>query len=224
MFLSEKIINFYFQLRPPKNLPTGVEVLFPQQEAAVQNIIHQFFSKFYKDNRVRQLIFGINPGRFGAGITGINFTAPKQLIDDCGIKHSFKPSSELSAEFIYEMICAYGGIKKFYNNFFLTAISPLGFVKDGKNINYYDDKELLNAIKPYAVDYINQQVSFGFKTDKCFCIGEDKNYKFLSMLNDEHKWFDQIIALPHPRFIMQYRRKEKGKYIQQYIGALTNEI
>lgn len=183
-----------------------------------------FFNRFYKDDKARRLIFGINPGRLGAGITGINFTAPKQLAGNCGVKHPFRPSSELSAEFIYEMIEAYGGAKKFYTHFFLTAISPLGFVKNGKNINYYDEKDLAKAIVPFAIDSINKQVSFGVITDRCYCIGEDKNYKFLSMLNEEYKWFDTIIPLPHPRFIMQYRRKEKEKYIQQYIAALTGRV
>lgn len=224
MFLSEKITRFYLQLQPPQHLPAGVEVLFPQKETEVQDIIHQFFNRFYKNNTARRLIFGINPGRFGAGITGINFTAPKQLAENCGIKHPFRPSSELSAEFIYDMIEAYGGAKKFYNHFFLTAISPLGFVKNGKNINYYDDKELARAIVPFAIDTIHTQVSFGFKTDCCYCIGEDKNYKFLSILNEEHQWFDTIIPLPHPRFIMQYKRKDKEKYIHRYVEVLTGRV
>lgn len=222
MLLSQKIISFYLQLQPPQHLPGDIEVLFPQQKDEVRKIIRSFFNRFYKDNNARRLIFGINPGRLGAGITGINFTAPKQLADNCGIKHPFRPSSELSAEFIYEMIEAYGGAKEFYNHFFLTAISPLGFVKNGKNINYYDEKDLAKAITPFAVDTINKQVSFGFTTDHCYCIGEDKNYKFLSMLNEEYRWFNTIIPLPHPRFIMQYRRKQTQQFIQRYLVALQH--
>ena len=51
-------------------------------------IVETFFYKFYNDTNPRHLIFGINPGRFGAGTTGINFTAPKQLKEICGIDHS----------------------------------------------------------------------------------------------------------------------------------------
>jgi len=218
--LSAKLVQFYCSMQPPENLPPDVEVLFPQQHPDVQKIIEQFFSTFYHDNKkTRRLILGINPGRFGAGITGINFTAPKQLSACCGIDHPFKESSELSAEFIYEMIAAYGGTKKFYSHFFLTAISPLGYIKNGKNINYYDDIALQNAITPYAVHCMQQQISMGCKTDVCFCIGEDKNYKFLSSLNKKHGWFREIIPLPHPRFIMQYRRSRKEKYIQLYMDA-----
>jgi len=34
----------------------------------------KFYKKYYNDNNPRFLILGINPGRFGAGVTGIPFT------------------------------------------------------------------------------------------------------------------------------------------------------
>jgi hypothetical protein len=40
------------------------------------------------------------------------------------------------------------------------------------------------------------------------------------MLNNEHKWFGEIIPLPHPRFILQYRRKQKDEFIHQYLSVL----
>ena len=220
---AEKIISFYKNLEPPK-LPEEIELLFPQQNREVQTVINVFFSKYYSDNNPRRLIFGINPGRFGAGTTGINFTAPKQLKEFCGIDHSFKPQTELSAEFIYEMITGYGGPEKFYQNYFISSISPLGFMQNGINMNYYDDKNLLKTVEPFIISSIKKQISFGFKTDKCFCIGGDKNLKFFLKINEEHGFFDQIIPLPHPRFIMQYRRKQKQQFIDQYLQALDNNI
>lgn len=218
--LADTIIDFYLNLQPPGKLPNNIEILFPQKQEEVKTITREFYKKYYSSKKKRGLIFGINPGRFGAGITGINFTAPKQLTDYCGIDHPFKQTSELSAEFIYEMIDAYGGPVKFYNEWFISPVSPLGFVKDGKNINYYDDNELLKTMMPFIIHNIEQVVAMGFKTGTCFCIGEDKNYKFLSSLNKKYNWFKNIIPLPHPRFIMQYKRKEKEKYIQQYKSAL----
>lgn len=182
-------------------------------------VVETFFYKFYNDNSPRYLIFGINPGRFGAGTTGINFTAPKQLKDFCGIDHSFKSQTELSAEFIYESINAYGGVKKFYKDYFITSVSPLGFIKNRVNLNYYDNKNLQETVTPFIINSIKKQLSFGFKTDRCFCIGGGKNLKFFSSLNKEYQFFNEIIPLPHPRFIMQYRRKQKGKYIDQYLSA-----
>jgi len=184
------------------------------------NTIEAFFNKFYNDNHSRHLIFGINPGRFGAGTTGINFTAPKQLKDFCGIDHPFKSQSELSAEFIYDLIMAYGGPVKFYKEYFITSVSPLGFVKDGTNMNYYDDKKLQAAIRHFIINSIQRQISLGFQTDYCVCIGGDKNLRFFSSLNDEYHFFSKIVPLPHPRFIMQYRRRQKENYIGLYLSAL----
>lgn len=222
MSLSNKLTRFYLNLQLPK-LPKGFELLFPQQHIEVQKITKLFFKKFYADNQPRRMMLGINPGRLGAGITGINFTAPKQLKENCGIDHPFKISSELSAEFIYEVIDHYGGAEIFYNDWFIGAVSPLGFVKDGKNINYYDDTTLMKAVTPFIVSSLQQQLSFGFKTDYCVCIGEDKNYKFLSQLNEQYKWFDEIVAVSHPRFVMQYKRKNKQTYIDKFIFALNKQ-
>jgi hypothetical protein len=219
--LADQLTRFYEQLRPPRRLPAGVAVLYPQKDPQVMEITRTFFQTFYSDNRPRHLLLGINPGRFGAGITGINFTAPRQLTENCGISHSFPLKSELSAEFIYEVIERYGGCRKFYQRFFISAVSPLGYVKNGKNLNYYDDRDLQKAVTPFIAASIQQQLAFGFKTDHCICIGGEKNYKFLQQLNNEYQWFAKISPLPHPRFILQYRRRQKESFIQQYLHALN---
>ncbi|HET9747313.1 MAG TPA: uracil-DNA glycosylase family protein [Chitinophagaceae bacterium] len=227
--LSEKLIGFYKELQPPANLPKGIEVLFPQKDPLVIEIVGTFFRKYFNDDRPRGLLLGINPGRYGAGLTGVNFTAPKQLKEYCKIDHHLKLSSELSAEFIYEMIMAYGGVQKFYQDWCIGSVCPLGFTASsnpskvgasGRNMNYYDDKELAQAVTPFIIQCINKQVAMGFKTNKCFCIGGEKNFKFLLALNHEYKWFEEIVPLPHPRFILQYRRKQKDFHIHQYLSAL----
>lgn len=219
-YYSEKLIRYHLSLHPPGNLPNGIEVLFPQRDPKVAQIVNAFYKRYFHDNHKRSLMLGINPGRFGAGMTGINFTAPKQLKDICGIEHHLKNSSELSAEYIYDMIRTYGGVEKFYKNWFIGSVCPLGFIKNGKNINYYDDKNLINAVTPFITDCINKQLAIGFKTGTCICIGGEKNFKFLLKLNERHKWFDKIIPVPHPRFVLQYRRKQKDKYIEEYLSAM----
>jgi len=218
--LSDNLIRFYLSLTPPI-IPKGFELLHPQPSPEVMEVVKRFFKKFYTDNRPRKLLLGINPGRFGAGITGINFTAPRQLKDECGIDHTWGNSSELSAEFIYEMINAYGGSQKFYGDFFIGAVSPLGYIKEGKNINYYDDKQLQKSVTPFIVETIRQQLKMGLSNDTCFCIGGEKNYKFLSELNEKHKFFRTILPLAHPRFIMQYRRKKKDEFVKEYLDILN---
>jgi len=216
---ANDIIHFYKSIQPPAKLPKAVGVLYPQQDKGVIKIVEQFYKKFYSDNHQRTLIFGINPGRFGAGVTGINFTGPKQLKENCGIEHSLKMHSELSAEFIYEAIAKYGGVKKFYKDFFITAVSPLGYIKDGVNLNYYDDKKLQEAVTPFVVDCVEKQLKWNVNRAKCICIGGEKNYKYFLKLNEKYNWFGQIFPLPHPRFIMQYRRKTKENYLSEYLDT-----
>ena len=221
--MADKLISFYQTIKPPRNLPAGIQVLFPQKDKQVQELVKSFFTKYFDDDHPRSLLLGINPGRHGAGITGVNFTAPKQLKECCGIDHPLKLSSELSAEFIYDMIGEYGGVNNFYQDWFIGAVCPLGFVKNEKNINYYDDKKLQEAVTPFIIECINKQVAMGFSTERCLCIGGEKNFKFLSGLNNEYKWFGEIVPLPHPRFILQYRRKQKDQYIHQYLSAMKCE-
>jgi Domain of unknown function (DUF4918) len=219
---AQNLIDFYTNLNPPKKLPNGITWLHPQQSGEVVEISTSFFQKFFNDTAPRRLLLGINPGRFGAGVTGVNFTAPKQLTHDCGIEHHLRMQSELSAEFIYDVINGYGGPQKFYKHFFIGSVCPLGFVKGGKNINYYDDKELLQTVKPFILQNLKKLLSFPVITDTCLCIGGEKNYKFLVALNEEHGFFKKVIPLPHPRFILQYRRREREVYLQQYLDALEN--
>lgn len=213
-------MQYYLELKPGR-LPKGFSWLHPQPLPDVRRAMQCFFDKYFNDDRPRTLMLGINPGRHGAGITGVNFTAARQLTHPCGIEHPFGSASELSAEFIYELVMAYGGPDHFYRDIFIGSVCPLGFVKEGKNINYYDDKTLLRAVTPFIIKSMQQLVSYRVQRQRCVCIGGEKNYKHLAAWNEQYGWFDTIVALPHPRFIMQYRRKDKQHHIDQYLAALS---
>jgi hypothetical protein len=223
MTWAQHIFSFYKNLQPPEKLPHHIEWLYPQQSEVVMNIVEKFCTKFFSDQQERTLLIGINPGRLGAGVTGVNFTAPKQLSLYCGIEHPFKNGTELSAEFIYDVIAAYGGVKDFYSHFFITSVCPLGFVQHGKNLNYYDDKALLQTVEPFIVENLNRLIAFKTNRERCICIGGEKNYKYLSALNQKHNWFKTIDVVPHPRFIMQYKRKLKDSFIEQYLEVLKKK-
>ena len=217
---SDNLFNYYKSLQLPEHLPNNIEWLFPQKDVVVREIVKEFLHKYYNDTSQRKLLLGINPGRFGAGVTGVNFTAPYELKEFCGISHPFKSRSELSAGFIYAVIHAYGGTEAFYNRFFIGSVCPLGFVQHGKNLNYYDDKDLWMTVKPFIAESISKLASFHIDRTQCICIGGEKNFRFLSALNEEYNWFEQIVTLPHPRFIMQYKRKNIEEYIRLYLDVL----
>ena len=220
--IADNILDFLFALEFNIKLPRGVQVMDVHKDRLVQKAFISFYKKYYNDQKKRYLIVGINPGRLGGGITGIPFTDPVNLERYCGITNSWKKQQELSSQFIYEMIDCYGGAKKFYQRFYISAISPLGFVKGNKNLNYYDDKVLLKRIEPFAVHCLKQQLQMKIDTSVCFCIGEGENFNYLNKLNEKHSFFESIIPLPHPRFIMQYKLKQKQQYLDQYVSVLSS--
>ena len=201
--------------------PDGVEWLLPLQELPESSrVFRLFLEKYYQDYRPRTLILGINPGRFGAGVTNVAFTDPVHLERDCGIANDFPKREELSAQFIYRVVHAFGGPGPFYRQFFINSVVPFGFVKGGKNYNYYDEKPLLQAMEPLALFHLRGLLALGSNPEVCFCLGEGKNFQFLSRLNEKEKLFGQVIPLPHPRFIMQYRRKHLQDFVEKYLEAL----
>ena len=86
----------------------------------MQQACSDFYEKYYNDNNERYAFFGINPGRFGGGVTGIPFTDPIRLEKICGIPNDFEKKQELSSVFIYDMIDAFGGAAKFYKRFYIS--------------------------------------------------------------------------------------------------------
>lgn len=220
MLVSDRILEFYQSLAPPTKLPKKVETMNPYQSQDGWEATTQFYQKYYADNNARQMLFGINPGRFGGGITGVPFTDPLLLEEVCEIPNPFNKRAELSSRFIYEMIDNYGGPKAFYDKFYITGMSPLGYVMDGKNLNYYDLKDWQKIFEKDIVRWIKDQLNFNIDTTIAYSIGQGQNLKLLKQLNDKHQFFENIVPVPHPRWVMQYRLKRKQEFIDEYLQKL----
>lgn len=210
-------------------LPPDIAVMNPFRENdCATPASRYFYDKFYDDYNKRGMILGINPGRFGAGITGVPFTDPNHLKKDCGIDLASCPKArEPSSDFVYDVINLYGGVAEFYRNWYINSLCPLGFTRTnaaGKpvNYNYYDNRELEKAVLPFIIRTLRQQIDFGIHTEVCICMGTGKNYIFMDKLNRKEKFFGKIIPLEHPRYIMQYKSKEKGAYCQKYLTCLRD--
>ncbi|MCC6461536.1 MAG: DUF4918 family protein [Saprospiraceae bacterium] len=223
MSFADQVIAFTRHLRLPGiELPPGFEWLFPYGDPETLRALTAFYQKFYAKPGARHFIFGINPGRFGAGVTGVPFTDPVRLEADCGIVNSFPKKQELSAQFVWHFIRAYGGPETFCRDFYITSLSPLGFIREGININYYDDRQLLKAVEPFIVWNIRTQLEFGARREAAVCLGEGQNFKAFQKINAVHGFFREIIPLPHPRWVMQYRRKRLDEFIGQYVATLRS--
>jgi len=231
MTFDDQIISFNESLHLEESLPERIRVMNPFRETGglVTGITRQFYHRYYHDQRKRYLILAINPGRFGAGATGIPFTDTKHLKEICGIDAGMESTHEPSSVFVYDMIKAYGGPEKFYSDFYITSVCPLGFVRlndHGKevNFNYYDSKKLEKAVLPFIIRNLQAQLRFNINTQTCICWGKGKNHQFLQKLNKEYFFFKEIEVLEHPRYIMQYRAKQKSAFIEKYLEVFKKII
>lgn len=119
------------------------------------------------------------------------------------------------------MISNFVGEKKFFSKVFLTALHSLALIKDGKNYNYYEEKKSAEALKSEIIKSFKAQIDFGARKDKVVLLGK-KNADYLKPINDEYKFFDKIIILEHPRYIMQYKLKSIRTYIDKYLQTLKS--
>jgi hypothetical protein len=223
MTFAAQVMNFYEKIECP-SVPHDIELLWPVQKEEVRILMNEFYRKFYDDNYKRTILFGINPGRFGAGVTGIGFTDPIRLDGECKIKNVLPRHQELSSVFIYEVISQWGGPLEFFSKFWFSALSPVGYKHQGKNINYYDRPDLLKATKKFIVECIQQQLELQVNRNVAFVVGQGKNLEILKNLNSDYHFFEHIEALPHPRWVMQYKLKEKQFFIDQYIRQLSSVL
>jgi Domain of unknown function (DUF4918) len=221
MTFSGRVINYFCSLKSPRIQPAEIELINPYETDEVKEIIKKFYSKFYSDENERLFIIGINPGRFGGGLTGIAFTDPVTLRENCHIENSLGDRKELSSKFIYTVIEKFGGTYVFFSKVFLTALYPFAITKNGKNYNYYDEKFLAEKLRGEIIENLKYQIGFSARRDVAILLGK-KNVDYFFPINEEHKFFDKIIVLEHPRYIMQYKLKQIDEYIKKYLEAINN--
>jgi hypothetical protein len=225
MYWFHKIITYNKQLLFTGKLPKGISIMNPYAESVeALKASEAFYKQFYSDREPRKLILGINPGRYGAGATGVPFTDPKRLLE-LNIPWDGPVSHEPSSVYVYDMIRAYGGPEHFYRRYFINSVSPLGYTiknKTGKevNFNYYDTPALCKNVLPFIHTNLEKLGSMGFDMDKVYVLGV-KNARFLEKVNAKGKYFGELVVLEHPRYIMQYQLRVKSVFIEKYLAALS---
>ena len=225
---GERVIDFNRNLTYNGNLPAGFQVMNPfLDNPETMKVMSEFYHKYYNDNRKRRFIIGINPSRNGAGVTGVPFTDTKRLDNVCGIKMESARTHEVSSVFVYDLIEAYGGADLFYNDFYINSPFPLAIIRESKggnwlNANYYDDRMLFNLVKEYMIESLKKHIDLGLDTDEVFILGV-KNANFIAKLNAEEKMFGKLTALEHPRYIQQYKSRDKLFYIDKYLNAFYSK-
>lgn len=226
---GDKVTDFNRKLNFTDALPEGFKVLNPYLDnPETMVVMEQFYKKFYNDSLQRKFIVGINPSRHGAGVTGVPFTDTKRLESECGIPMHSAHTHEISSVYMYDMIAEFGGVTDFYSKFYVNSPFPLAIVRKTPagtwlNANYYDDAKLFESVKDFMILSLKNHISLGLDTSEVYILGK-KNAQFIQKLNAEANLFGTLKVLEHPRYIQQYKSKEKQIYIDKYILTLNNEL
>jgi hypothetical protein len=169
------------------------------------------FAEEYCSNQSPNVVLcGINPGRLGAGKTGVpflDFSSLSKLFEDV-----YRHDEERSAQFFFEVI-EYFGAKSFYSTFHVTNISSVGFERAGANVNYYDlpEKALryiysrfsgeIKAVQPTAIISLSGAVH---STVKHLFSGSS---------------IDISVCLPHPNYCAFPKQRDRCKAL--YVEVLS---
>ncbi len=83
---AEQVIAFNRSLRFDLPLPEGIRVMNPFLEnPSALEASALFYTKYYADTGQRHMLLGINPGRYGAGLTGVTLYRPQAFAG--GVRH-----------------------------------------------------------------------------------------------------------------------------------------
>lgn len=210
------------------DLPQGFQAINPfsgSQKDQIFQSVTSFYHKYYNDNKKRRIILGSSPARRRSAVSGIPFVDSVELNKVLEDSQEFLSLKNSSSGFWGDVIRTYGGYDLFYTAFYLNFVCPIGIVRtksDGTtvNCNYYENGELREVLYPFIVDSLKSQLNFGIDMSVCYCIGSGQNFQFLLDINNQYGFFETIIPLEHPRYIMQYHSKNKAYYMDKYLKTL----
>jgi hypothetical protein len=113
-----------------------------------KELVINFYKQVYSELQPRIVLCGINPGRLGAGKTGVPF------LDYLSLSKFFpdikSTDHEQSSQFVYKVIKTFGK-ERFFNSVYLTNYSWFGFETKlsnrWKNVNYFElSKDIQSVI------------------------------------------------------------------------------
>jgi hypothetical protein len=229
--VAHRILQFNEELAETTlTLPPGFTVINPfigPQKERVREVTTAFYHKYYADDKPRRLVLGSSPARRGTAVTGVPFEDAKLLESETGVDVDGYAVSRPSAGFLHDVIRRYGGRDKFYADFVMSFVCPLGLVRTSKgkevNCNYYENKKLRDLLHSFLVDTLERQLAFGTDTSVCYCIGSGENFRFLSKVNEGQRFFQRIVPLEHPRFITQYNQDREEEFAEKYLSAFREQ-
>jgi len=175
--------------------------------------IRTFNNQFYGNKHPKTVLCGINPGKLGAGKTGIpfvDFTSLSKMIE--GVD---RDDTERSAQYFCEIVHEFGD-REFYKTFYVTNVSWVGFVRSEKNVNYYD---LPTTAKAFVYEMFKLEMDF-ISPVTIISLAESVKETVEQIFSQSE--IDTTKKLPHPNYCAFPKNYEKCK--KQYIEVLSPYI
>ena len=199
---AEQILQFNEKLSHELfELPSGYKIINPfvgEQKQQVKEVTTAFYKKYYNDTSTRRLILGSSPARRGTAVTGIPFEDAKHLQSETGIFIDKFYVNKSSSGFLYDVMKEYGGCKKFYTDFYMNFVCPLGIVRinakgNEVNCNYYENKKLQETLYSFIISAIRSQINFGIDTQKQkLKVILDNNQKIVNKKREEQYSYQEL--------------------------------
>ena len=184
-----------------------------------KNNIIEFHKRYVQPNSPKIVICGINPGRNGAGLTGIpfiDFESLSKMLSNIGNKES-----EQSAKFFYSVIQKFE-IENFYQKFHVTNISWYGFsqIDKQKNVNY---DNISTEIAIFLIEKFVEEMEF-INPDVIIPLSRNVLYELVSLKKRDKIKAEIGTRLCHPSWISTYRSKDFDLWTAKYVEVLTDYL
>ena len=108
------------------------------------------------------------------------------------------------------------GVEAFFRRFYVTNISAVGYVKNGRNQTYHDLPEA--ALRVVERNFMEEMAAV--QPARMIALGQHPHATVGKLLSSS---VGEIVYLPHPSWIMTYRRREADAWVGRYIDALIGE-
>lgn len=218
----DKVINLHASFHAELLRDDIARELLNQKNIAVLNgfnrnieLVRRYYQTVYSQEAKRVVLCGINPGKNGAGKTGIpfiDFRSASRLLSDVE-----QLDQERSSQFIYSVIEEVG-VKFFYENVYMTNLSWFGFTTDGINLNYYDLPPPLSTV--FTNSFIEEMNLVQPKVIVPLSEVVEKDLKL--MKKDGKLPYSIAPRLAHPFYCSIGNRK--NKYRMLYAESIKNLI
>ncbi len=210
--LVDNYLNFsreFVQQNKEKLNECDIEILSDFLDNEIN--IRKFYVKYVENNNPKIVLCGINPGRFGAGKTGVSFLDFQSLQKI--LPNISRNDHEKSGSFFYGVIEEIG-VDKFYKNVYVTNLSCVGFqnLKTKKNMNYY---QICSKIQYELFDNFIKEMNI-IKPDIIIPLSQWVNWDLDNLKKENRLDFEIGKRLNHPA----YSKVTK----ESYIDFLNNYI